>query len=130
MERAAAGRIVIIRAHASARQTDLAQHTYQSKGHPMRLLAVLNSLNAPAHHDHGAVVGQLMRQGTNFVRRDSGNVRGPFRCFRSSVRLPEKVVSEDLETGLYMFLRKFLSVCQNFRVHTSCLTLRRSLFRA
>ena len=119
MERAAAGRIVIIRAHASARQTDLAQHTYQSKGHPMRLLAVLNSLNAPAHHDHGAVVGQLMRQGTNFVRRDSGNVRGPFRCFRSSVRLPEKVVSEDLETGCTVFKEILICFARTFEFSLS-----------
>ena len=56
MERAAAGRIVVVRAHASAWQPDLPQHACQGECHPMRLLAVLNSLYAPSHNDHGAVV--------------------------------------------------------------------------
>lgn len=58
--------MMIIR--TSARQTDLAQHTFHVEAPSNAAARRTEFFEYPAHHDHGAVVSQLMRQGTNFVQ--------------------------------------------------------------
>lgn len=65
----------------------------------MRLFAVLNALESPARHEHGAVTLQFVREGGDFLGRNAALRFGPGRGLFNAVRLPFDVVEELAPTG-------------------------------
>ena len=95
--RAAAGGIVIAEAEAAARQADLAEHRRHRHQQPVLLFAVVLALNAPAAHDHGAMLRHLARQTAQRVGIDAADVGRPFGGFRHAVALAQQVGLELVE---------------------------------
>ena len=99
----AAARVLIVRADAAARKSDLAESCGKRKAHPVGLFAVLCALNAPTHHDHGAVLAELVGELADDVGLDAGFSFGPFGRLFDAVRAAHDVVQEFLVTGCVLF---------------------------
>ncbi|MPN50090.1 hypothetical protein SDC9_197716 [bioreactor metagenome] len=65
--------------------TNLAEHRRQGNQHPVALFTILLTLNAPACHQHGFILGKDFRQNFHLLRRNAANFLGPGRIFRRVV---------------------------------------------
>ena len=97
--RSATVRILVVRADAAARQADLAQNARERKGHPVRLFAVLNALNAPTDHEHRAVLMQVVRKLADSLGGHSRLFGGPFGRLGDAVLIAHEVGAKFLPTA-------------------------------
>ena len=91
----AAARILVVGADAPARKTDLPERRREREAHPVGLLAVLNALDAPAHHDHRAVLAEVVRKPPDDVRFDARLFLGPLGRLFNAVAAAEHIVEEE-----------------------------------
>ena len=92
---AAAARIMVVGADAPAGEPDLAKRRRKREAHPVGLLAVLDALDAPAHHDHRAVLAEVVRKPPDDVRLDARLFLGPLGRLFNAVAAAEHIVEEE-----------------------------------
>ena len=88
---------MIAEAEAAARQTNLTQHRRQRHQQPVRLLAMMLTLNAPARHNHGALACHLARQLTNHLCFHAADGAGPVGAFHHAVAFAQQAGAETVE---------------------------------
>ena len=81
---------MIAEAEAAARQADLAEHRRHRHQQPVLLFAVVLALNAPAAHDHGAMLRHLACQTAQRVGIDAADVGRPFGGFATPSLSPSR----------------------------------------
>ena len=82
---ATAGRVVIAKAETAAGQANLPQHRRQRHHHPVGLFAMMLTLNAPAAHDHGAMLRHISRQLLDSLSINAADIRSPVGIFDDAI---------------------------------------------
>ena len=114
--RSAAARILVVRADAAARKADLAENAREREGHPVRLLAVLDALDAPADHEHRAVLLQVVREPADAFGGDARLFRGPFRRLLHAVLLAHDVGAKLLPAAAALLKEGMVGLAGDFEL--------------